>query len=121
MSRPRRLTVCTQPGCPTLTDSGRCDKCRRDADAGRGTAAERGYGGRAWRVNRRAVLRRDRVCVICHDAPATVSDHYPQSRKELLALGVTDPDAPHRMRGLCQPCHSRETAQHQPGGWNQDR
>lgn len=121
MSRPQRLTVCTQPGCPTLTPGSRCSEHERAADTARGTAAQRGYGGKGWRFARRNTLRRDPVCVICHVAPATVADHYPISRKELLALGVSDPDAPARMRGVCAPCHGRETAAHQPGGWNQDR
>jgi len=120
MARPIRLTVCTQPGCPTLTDRGRCDQHRREADAARGTAAQRGYG-KAHRAGRRAVLRRDPVCVICHAAPSTVADHYPTSRRDLVALGVKDPDSPARMRALCAPCHGRATAEHQPGGWNQDR
>ncbi|MER7155437.1 holin, partial [Streptomyces lydicus] len=46
------------------------------------------------------------------------ADHYPLSRRELVARG-DDPDDPRHGRGLCGPCHSSETAQHQPGGWNQ--
>lgn len=118
MSRPKRLTVCTHPGCPVLTAQSRCDDHQRSADLARGTAAQRGYGGKAYRFARRVVLRRDAVCVICHDQPSTVSDHYPVSRKDLVALGVSDPDAPGRMRGVCAPCHGRETADLQPGGWN---
>lgn len=120
MPRPKRLTVCTHPGCPLLTAASRCDEHQRAADAARGTAAERGYGGKAYRFGRRAVLRRDPVCVLCHTAPATVADHYPVSRRELLAMGIRNPDAPDRMRGLCASCHGRETAELQPGGWNRD-
>lgn len=49
---------------------------------------------------------------------ATVADHHPTSRRELLTQGVTDPDADHRLRPLCTTCHNRETARNQPGGWN---
>lgn len=36
--------VCLEPGCPTLTDTGRCTTHRRAADQARGTRTERGYG-----------------------------------------------------------------------------
>jgi 5-methylcytosine-specific restriction protein A len=121
MSRPPRLTVCSKPDCHLLTRGSRCDEHERAADQARGTAAQRGYGGKAWRFARRNTLRRDPVCVVCHTAPATVADHYPVSRKDLVALGVTDPDAPARLRGLCAGCHGRSTAEDQPGGWNLDR
>ncbi|WP_424642884.1 TIGR03668 family PPOX class F420-dependent oxidoreductase [Embleya sp. AB8] len=47
-------------------------------------------------------------------APAVVADHHPFSRRQLLNHGVTDPDAPDRMRPLCARCHNRETARLQP-------
>ena len=114
----RSKSVCPQSGCPAITDGGRCDEHKREADRARGTSAERGYNSPQWRAIRRRVLRRDRTCRVCGAAEATVADHYPDSRKELLDAGVSDPDALHRLRGLCRPCHSRETAKHQPGGWN---
>ena len=118
MARRRTLTVCTVSGCPEYTDGGRCAEHRAQADRARGTAAERGYSGRAWTRSRRAVLRRDPVCVVCQQKPSTVADHHPVSRRDLVAQAVTDPDAPHRMRGVCGPCHSTETARLQPGGWH---
>lgn len=122
---PRRaLTTCTQPGCPVLTDAGRCHQHRREADTARGTATQRGYTGRSHQRFRRAVLRRDRICVLCaaehRTTPATVADHFPRSRRELLAADL-DPDDPRYGRGLCEAHHNRETAQHQPGGWNAAR
>jgi 5-methylcytosine-specific restriction protein A len=54
-------------------------------------------------------------------AVATEAHHYPESRKELLTRGVLDPDDPRFMKGLCHRCHSRETARHQPGGFNAGR
>lgn len=118
MARPLRIQVCSVPGCPELTKGGRCADHQRAAEQQRGSAAQRGYGGRAWRVARRAVLRRDPVCVLCHKQFATVADHWPTSRRDLLAAGVADPDAPHRLRALCASCHGSETAREQPGGWN---
>jgi 5-methylcytosine-specific restriction protein A len=67
------------------------------------------------------VLERDPLCVVHLERGdhvlATVADHYPRSRRELEALGL-DPNDPEYGRGLCASCHSRETARHQPGGWN---
>lgn len=120
---PRALKVCPVPGCPTLTASGRCDNHRRESDKARGTAADRGYKGRGHtRRFRPGVLERDQLCVLC-DAEglpptlATVADHWPLSRRELVDRGL-DPDDPQHGRGLCKRHHDRETARHQPGGWN---
>ena len=119
MARRRARTVCSVPGCPTLTNNGRCEQHRREAEQARGSALQRGYGGPRWHSARQAVLARDPWCVLGCGRPSTVADHWPVSRRDLLAAGVADPDAPHRMRGLCRTCHSRETAKHQPGGWHQ--
>lgn len=118
MARRRRARVCSTPGCPTLTATGRCEAHKKAAEQLRGTAAERGYSGKAWRFARRTVLRRDPVCTVCGVAFSTVADHYPISRRDLVAMGVANPDTPDRLRGVCGPCHSSETAREQPGGWN---
>lgn len=120
----RALTTCSCQGCPghtgacpQLVESGRCTGCQRTADRKRGTARQRGYGHRHETRFRRKVLRRNPVCVLCHAAPATVADHYPRGRDELVLLGL-DPDDPQYGRGLCQTCDSAQTAQRQPGGFN---
>jgi 5-methylcytosine-specific restriction protein A len=120
MARRKRLSVCTTPGCPHLTLDGKCTEHKQAAEQQRGSAAQRGYSGKAWRAARRAVLRRDPICVVCKRAFATVADHWPTSRRELVEQGVSDPDAVSRLRGLCHSCHSRETANNpeQAGGWN---
>jgi 5-methylcytosine-specific restriction protein A len=118
MARRKRLSVCTTPGCPHLTLDGKCTEHKRAAEQQRGTAAQRGYSGKAWRAARRAVLRRDPICVLCNTAPATVADHHPTSRRELVAMNVSDPDALYRLRGLCASCHGKATARESPGGWN---
>jgi 5-methylcytosine-specific restriction enzyme A len=70
----------------------------------RGSAAQRGYDQDHRELFRAPVLERDLWCVVCDDAPATVADHYPLSRKELVAQGL-DPNDPEHGRGLCKPCH----------------
>lgn len=120
---------CTTPTCrgrvDTTSKSGKCDRCkaaaRRDTDRARGTATQRGYGNR-WRQAARDYFASHPYCCLCEAegvaTPATVRDHHPASRKELLAKGVPDPDQWQYLRPLCRPCHSKETARHQPGGWN---
>lgn len=122
---PRRaLTPCTVPLCPELTDGGRCDDHKQAAERDRGSATARGYGKRHRDRFRRGVLDRDICCVLCikHDrwVLATVADHWPLSRRELEQRGM-DPNDPDHGRGLCDPCHSKETAVNQPGGFNQER
>lgn len=110
------MKVCSTPGCPELTPSGRCTTCTSRADQQRGTAAARGYD-RRWERRRARYLTRNPICVLCGGI-ATVADHHPESRRDLIAQGVADPDADHRLRPLCDTDHSKQTAQHQPGGWN---
>lgn len=115
---PRKaLTTCSTPGCPELTSGGHCDTCKTTAERQRGSARQRGYGKRHRIHFRQAVLARDVICVLCRAALATVADHWPLSRRELAERGM-DPDNPACGRGLCDRCHNRETARHQPGGWN---
>jgi 5-methylcytosine-specific restriction protein A len=126
---PRRTgwRVCSVPGCPEFSQGGRCPEHRSEAEQRRGTARQRGYGGRTWQNARRAVLNRDPNCVCTDDGhghngqcgqPSTVADHYPDERRDLVAAGVPDPDAPGRMRGICADCHNRKSAAMTPGGWN---
>lgn len=118
--------VCNVPGCPEFTQASKCDAHRREAEARRGSARERGYDAEHERRFRRPVLQRDPTCV-CTDVdhghgspcgqPSRHADHYPQDRRALVQAGL-DPNDPKHGRGLCGPCHSSETAHHQPGGWN---
>lgn len=114
---PRALRPCSTPGCPNLTPAGqsRCDTHNRQADRDRGTARQRGYTTAGHQRFRRRVLARDRLCVLC-GAVATVADHYPKSRRDLIAEGL-DPNDPAHGRGLCASCHGKETMRHQPGGY----
>lgn len=136
MPRAHKPCACTgcpvhlgQP-CPEIVPSGtsRCEQCTSQAEAKRGTARQRGYG-KGHQAFRRGVLARDPYCV-CDDvshghrarclAVATVADHWPRSRRELVAAGE-NPNDPKRGRGLCKRCHDKSTAELQPAGWNLQR
>jgi len=103
----------------------------RQAENARGTTGDRGYSTPGHRKFRKAVLRRDPFCKCegedCHPEDpetgaclrvSTVADHWPKSRKQLLAERL-DPNDPICGRGLCASCHSRETARNrdQRGGF----
>ncbi|AXG80453.1 HNH endonuclease [Streptomyces paludis] len=108
-------TPCTIPGCPELTTGGRCAAHEREATAQRVTPGTSAYG-RLWPRIRRAYLYANPWCVLCGRL-ANVADHFPLSRRELLAQGVLNPDTPKHLRPLCVACHNRETARKQPGGF----
>jgi 5-methylcytosine-specific restriction protein A len=114
---PRR---CTTPGCPgdvvLGTRTGKCPPCTEARVRPRPSSAAQGYGAGHRDRFRPGVLARDRVCVVCKKRPATEADHYPLSRRELVAQGL-DADDPARGRGLCKPCHGSETGRNQPAGW----
>lgn len=111
------MRVCSTPGCPTLhTGRGRCPKCRVEADRARRPNGNP-YNTRGHQTFRTQVLTRDPICVICRRARATVADHYPIERVDLVEQGL-DPNDPARGRGVCSPCHNAKTARTKPGGWN---
>jgi 5-methylcytosine-specific restriction protein A len=95
--------------------TGKCPACQGRTSP-RPSSTAQGYGTEHRDRFRKGVLQRHPTCVLCQKRPATEADHYPLSRRELVARGF-DPDDPARGRGLCKPCHSSETARHQPGGW----
>ena len=114
------MRVCSVAGCPELY-AGKHSKCPRhrgEADRARGTATERGYNSAGHARFRDAVLDRDPICVLCDQRQATVADHHPHSRRQLIEAGL-DPNDPIYGRGLCKPCHDSETTRNQPGGFNQ--
>lgn len=114
------MQVCPTPGCPTSTPGGRCDECRAKANRRRGSSTSKGYGER-WKRTRTAYLREHPYC--------QCPEHLAQP--EILRPRATQVDhidglGPHgprgfdwsNLRGLTASCHSRRTAQDQPGGWN---
>lgn len=112
------MKICNERDCPIKVPAGvkRCPKHTRERDRKRGTPTQRGYGQEHRTRFREGVLARNPICVLCLRRPATEADHYPRSRDELVELGL-DPNDPRFGRGLCHPCHSKETAAHQPGGF----
>lgn len=136
MPRARKVCSCLRCpahegyGCPNTVPHGvsRCPTCTTQADRARGTRHERGYDYKHETLFRPAVLKNDPLCVCTTEGhghtgqcriPSTVADHYPRSRRELVALGL-NPYDPQYGRGLCGTrCHSPETARRQPGGWAQ--
>jgi 5-methylcytosine-specific restriction enzyme A len=105
--------------CPAVISAGsRCPTCTATAERRRGTTKQRGYSGAGHRTFRTQVLARDPICTTpdCY-MWATVADHYPISRRDLVASGA-DPNDPHHGRGLCKRHHDQSTALHQPGGIN---
>lgn len=114
------MRVCSVSGCPALYDSSegtRCREHRAAAERRRGSSSKRGYASAGHQRFRSAVLERDPICVLCRVRESVQADHYPHGRDDLIRLGL-NPDDPARGRGLCTPCHSRETAAAQPGGWH---
>lgn len=106
---------CPVPVCPELTTGGRCAAHEREATAQRVTPGTSAYG-RMWPRVRRAYLYANPWCVLCGRG-ASVVDHFPLSRKQLLAQDAANPDAAKHLRPLCTSCHNRETARKQPGGF----
>lgn len=92
-----------------MVRGGYCAKHYGQADRSRGSARQRGYGER-HRYGFRAGVLGDAggSCVLCGEV-ATVADHWPLSRKQLLAAGE-DADDPRHGRALCKRCHDRHTA-----------
>ena len=101
-----------------MAPGGACGTCRDRKNRDRGTASGRGYD-RAWARWRVVYLLANPFCALCPRA-ATIPDHWPDSRRRLVTMGVADPDAEHRLRPLCAECHRTETARLQPGGWHRD-
>ena len=110
---PRRAPLpCPEPGCPVLTQGGRCPAHRkadyRRQDECRGSAAERGYDAR-WQRESRRYLRLHPLCVQCLEhgrtEPSTVVDHIiPHRGDKQLFWDETN------WQALCKTDHDRKTA-----------
>lgn len=116
MAAPR---PCRQPGCRELVSgpAGWCEPHRRlrqrADDERRGTAAQRGYGGR-WRKAREGYLRAHPLCAKCGDegrlVAATVVDHIVPHRGDYQRFWDSSNWQP-----LCKRCHDRKTASEDGG------
>lgn len=114
-----KWVVCNVPGCPELTQGNQCEAHTTNRERARYERRDKAYNTAGHQRFRTLVLHRDPICVLCHIAIATDADHYPKDRKQLVLEGL-DPNDPKHGRGLCASCHSKETARHQPGGFNQN-
>lgn len=113
---------CAHPGCPALVERGRrcCPEHERQeqqrADAGRGTAAQRGYGS-WWQRARAIFLKEHPLCAECERqgrlTRATVVDHkIPHKGNPRLLRDKKN------WQSLCGPCHNRKTAREDGGFGN---
>ncbi|GGV13650.1 hypothetical protein GCM10010245_23830 [Streptomyces spectabilis] len=118
---PRKaLQVCPTPGCPTLTTTGRCETCQARATRTRASATSKGYDAR-WARTSSAYLRAHPYCE-CDECEALP----PLLRSRATEVNHRDGLGPRGPRGhdwtnlqaMTKAHHSRETAKHQPGGWN---
>lgn len=75
--------------------------------AGAGTARGSGAPPTTWRCGWPGWPHP--LCCLCA-APATVPDHHPLSRRELVAAGDSHPDAWRHLRPLCEACHNAKSA-----------
>ena len=97
---------CTYPGCPALTDGGRCEEHRRKErkryDDSRGNSGERGYDA-TWRKVRDLKLANDPLCERCEVrgliVVAVLVHHKDGNAKN---------NDPSNHESLCNDCH--ETA-----------
>lgn len=102
----RAARPCNKPWCKNLRPCPVHDVEQQRVDV-RPSAARRGYDYR-WRRKRAAFLRTHPFCEC--GAAATVADHHPLTRVELVRAGVEDPDAEQYLVARCASCHSRKTA-----------
>ncbi len=108
---PRAPSRCLERGCnqPAPPGQSRCEMHRlarqRTANAGKPSAAARGYDGK-WRRFRRQYLAIHPTCVEC-GAAATDVDHIDGQGP----LGPRGFD-PSNCAAMCRPCHARKTARH---------
>ena len=99
---PKRMGICTHPGCQVLTADGRCPLHRWDT---RPSAGRRGYGYE-WRKIRDAYIKAHPFCENkLHQGmgiPAVVVDHI----KPLVDGGT---NAENNLMSLCLSCHAKKT------------
>lgn len=98
---------CTQPGCKSYaTNKGRCDEHQREAWAGRGSGASRGYGW-AWDRLKRKILKRDGY--VCQDQRVCKGLTKADEVDHVVPKAEGGTDAPENLRSICTPCHRDKT------------
>src|SRR5699024_11912286 len=100
------MRSCSTPGCPNLhKGTGRCPSCRARTDRERRPNGNP-YNTKGHQAFREAVLTRDPICVHCRSTRATVADHNPYERTELIEQGL-DPNNPERSEEHTSELQSR--------------
>lgn len=100
---------CSKPGCPRLTDGGRCEQHKKQAEKeyeqSRGTAAERGYDA-TWARVRLMKMNADPLCERCllngRDVAAILVHH-----KDRNSMNNREDN----LESLCRDCHDEEHKQ----------
>lgn len=120
MPRGKALFVCTTPGCPNLTEGGRCTTCNRAANQRRGSARGKGYDAR-WERTKHNYLQVFPLCQ-CDQCTALPSVMRPWATEVHHRDGL-GPRGPRghdwsNLQSMTHAHHSRVTAIEQPGGWN---
>lgn len=108
----RAPSACRRHGCPGLVSSGVCSRCgplrsqvQAAHDEQRGTAAQRGYGGR-WQRLRLAFLSEHPLCAHCLAAGVVTSATDVHHLKPRRDGGL---DLASNLQAVCHACHSRVT------------
>lgn len=100
--------VCNEPDCSILTHSRFCPQHTRIHDRKRGTAAERGYTGKAWERTRRRVFARD--LYKCQSCGRLVMGKGEAHCDHIVPKEAGGSDDDTNLQTLCRTCHSRKTA-----------
>lgn len=118
---PRAHSVCSTPGCPVLVSAaGRCPECKARAAAARSPIKNRGRSAR-WQRTSKAYLQANPLCE-CAECEAIAAPLRPRATEvdHIDGLGPLGPRGYDwtNLRAMTKAHHARETAQRQPGGWN---
>lgn len=124
MPRGKALSVCTVPGCGTLTSGGRCGPCQQAANQRRPSARAKGNYDAKWIRTRGAYLRAHPYCE-CDDCLKLPSVMRPWATEvhHIDGLGPRGPRGHDwsNLQSMTHAHHARRTALDQPGGWNDRR
>lgn len=114
----RAGSICTEPGCPTPVNRGRCEKHRSKASLRGKVYQGCSYSSPEWRTLRAQVLREEPLCR-CDEhrqdgalfgakpdaPPSTVVDHIIAHRGDrVLFLDRSN------LRGMAKRCHDAKTS-----------
>ena len=99
--------MCLTPGCPEMSDGGRCKSCRARQDRSR-QRTSRYYNTIDWKKKRRRILARDPICVECIvQVPCCPERSTEVDHITPRAEGGSDDDT--NLQGLCHAHHSAKT------------